>query len=405
MFNFSNFKLRNYLSPGPQVDAPFTGMPIFGPDRSGVPDISVPENDEFSMLDRIYNAPSPALEQYKRHIASMPSREQYQPGKMGRVGAALVGAAEGLNRGAGAGYMASRSMVEEPYMRAMDEYKNRGASLGALADIEQNDVKSKLSMAKQVSDTKREDQKAAAQILRWAAQNKLNDAQATKALADAGIVGKSIQTNKDTGELEIVNINDGSRKSVGKFDRSAKEKDAAEVRVHGQKGAIDLEQDKNLFGWKLPQQAQSDIEVHRANRQADSEMPIVNGGFDFTAPSQDNIAYQSAIGKVTVANPGYMKFVDENPRTRAKAAEDDPTGHADFLSLVDAEYKRSLTASQRKPITRPPSVPTVELPGASPLNPPANDIRAQAIAELTRRGKVVNEATIKQAIELLGGSR
>jgi hypothetical protein len=94
---------------------------------------------------------SSAISAFKEYLSQAPSRADYSPSFMNRVGAALSGFGIGL-RDPVAGLQATTSLLEQPYRQALEEYGQRGQRLGALAEIEASSNKSRLESQKQLMD-------------------------------------------------------------------------------------------------------------------------------------------------------------------------------------------------------------------------------------------------------------
>jgi hypothetical protein len=107
-----------------------------------------PEQDEggkyFDEIERIRTNRGPALTAYQEHLDTMPTREETKPSKWRRLGASLSGAAEGLQRGFGAGFEHARGIVDAPYEKALGEWGNKQKSLGASAALEREEVQDQL---------------------------------------------------------------------------------------------------------------------------------------------------------------------------------------------------------------------------------------------------------------------
>lgn len=100
--------------------------------------------DDFSSyrrsLDELYGE-GPALKQYQDYLTKAPVREQYQPSKLRRIGAAIAGGLTGLSDPR-AGIAVARQTVDAPYRDAVEDWQMKGAGLRAAADIEaQRDAK------------------------------------------------------------------------------------------------------------------------------------------------------------------------------------------------------------------------------------------------------------------------
>jgi len=404
-----DFRARNYMvgEQKPKVDVPYRGMNILPPKWPQQPQMEEEPDDEFSILERLYNAPSPALEAYKRHIRTMPKMGNFQPSGASRFMAALAGGAAGYQGGAVAGINTAQSMLDRPYQQAMQQHEVAGQGLGELANIEANDFKNKIGAAKTMGDARRENTKLLQESARADKLNKLTEAQIQQINDRISTSGKSLQKNVADGQLYVVDMKSGEKQPLGKFDQTPAEKRDMEVDIHQKKSNIDLGADKNLFGYKAPIEAGLDVAVHQQNRTFDAANPIPQAGFDSTAPSQNDIAFKNAVAETVLENPQWAKFVDENATARQKGEFPNDPEYAKFKTAAEQRKSKTIAASKRTPIAN--GRPQVVLPNekrstaipaaSSPLNAPnvsvtASADRDKAVAQLKADGKPVTEEMI-----------
>ena len=339
-----------------------------------------PQEDQYaSMMERIFNQPNPSITAYKQHLNTMPNREDYKPNIGNRVLTGLVGAAEGIQRGAGAGVAAGQAFMDRPYNEALMDYQNKGNRLGQLAELEDKDVRSKMTFAASMMEEKRKNRDLDIKVERYAAQNGLNKAQTDKIMQELKTGRIELKQNDKTGEMMRINLDTGEQTSMGQYAQTPEEKARTEVDKHRQTSGIDLGNKKNLFDFELPKTEASQIKVHEANRMSDAANPISNTtGFNSLAPSQGDIAHNSAIGKVIMKNPNWYKFADPNPANAkevAAAAAADRKGYEEFLAAVDQVEAEIISKNQKTPVTataRPrPNVGTIA-PITAPAAPQVN---------------------------------
>jgi len=135
----------------------------FFDDTTGPPDPTqtpeAPNNEWGSYLSEmrdIYTKQGPAMGAYQEHLGNIP---QYQkPGGWHKFGSALVGAATGLQQGAGAGWKAGQEALHLPYQRAMDEWGTKEQALGRQADIEDKSTGRRLAFMKEVREVAKDEQ-------------------------------------------------------------------------------------------------------------------------------------------------------------------------------------------------------------------------------------------------------
>lgn len=423
---------------GPFADRPSTQQP----EESGETlDQLDAKPKEYDIFERMYNAPTPALEAYKRHIMSMPKADDYKAGKMDRFIAGLTGAAEGMTHGGGAGYKAARGVVDQRYNQALQNYANEGQGLGTLAELESNDMKSKMAYAKTAMEQKRLDTKEFREGLRDAALNKLTEAQVSELNVKLKSTGRQIVDNVATGEKEIINLADGSRMSVGKFLQTAAEKADTEVSTHRRKTDIDVagdvskarqtspiteQREKNILGFRIPLQAQTDLDLFNAKepvtlankfrlREHEAANPIPTSGFDSMAPSQTDIAFDYGNKRAAQEKPEYYKFFDPDPEKRARLARDNKPLYDAFVADSKKYNDEAIAAGKRTAVggggnktVTPAPTPAVLPVRQSPISAPSapNDpLRRQAV-ELLKVNKpemANNEQAIADVIAHLRG--
>lgn len=95
------------------------------------------KSDYRNEIDKLYGT-GEAMNRFQEHVKNVPQQGDYSPGVMGRIFAGIAGGSEGYLRGAGAGIKVARTMMDEPYHRAVEEYSLKGQGLKAAADIEQD---------------------------------------------------------------------------------------------------------------------------------------------------------------------------------------------------------------------------------------------------------------------------
>lgn len=79
---------------------------------------------------------SPSLDEYRKHLRAMPTREEHDPGFWRKLQSAAVGGLTGATEGARAGIGAAREVKERPYQSALGDWMTKGKMLGEEANIE-----------------------------------------------------------------------------------------------------------------------------------------------------------------------------------------------------------------------------------------------------------------------------
>lgn len=112
---------------------------IRGPEEQG-------DLDYFDEMERV-RGNMPAMSAYKQALLNQPNRADYKPGWGSRITAALAGAAAGYGNPR-AGIETAQGVLDSPYRRAMEDYSTKSEALRRGADIESDEVDSRVrSMA------------------------------------------------------------------------------------------------------------------------------------------------------------------------------------------------------------------------------------------------------------------
>lgn len=107
-----------------------------------------PRSDDDRYLEDMTNLQSnvgPGIQAYRKYLSEMPNREDFRPGVMTRIAAALSGLSAGY-RDPGAGVQVASDINSSNYRNAMGDYANRGVGLKEQAGLEQDELDSKLRM-------------------------------------------------------------------------------------------------------------------------------------------------------------------------------------------------------------------------------------------------------------------
>jgi hypothetical protein len=136
-------------------------------------------SDLAALYKSMMNLPEGAAQaQYRQFLSqNLPTKEQYKPSKISRVGAILSGISEGLTKGAGAGYATAQGILDQPYREALSNYQLQSQRLGTAAKLEQEDVLNKVKLARDVleerdraAETARKSTETQGRIANWQSQ-------------------------------------------------------------------------------------------------------------------------------------------------------------------------------------------------------------------------------------------
>jgi O-succinylbenzoate synthase len=122
---------RNFMQPAPrfQVEMP-------------------PEQNEggkfYDEIERIRNSAGPGISAYRNALNEVPQQEEYAPDKWTRVAAGLSGLSAGM-KDAGEGIRVAQGLNSSNYRQAMAEYNNRLGTLQEQADMEREDMNTRMT--------------------------------------------------------------------------------------------------------------------------------------------------------------------------------------------------------------------------------------------------------------------
>jgi hypothetical protein len=98
-----------------------------------------PEDAYMRRFKMMTDTSGPAQEAYKKYIDTMPSRQDYAPGKMRSFAAALVGGAEGY-KNPSKGVLAAEGIRDMPYEKAMSDFTAKAKGLQESAQEERQSL-------------------------------------------------------------------------------------------------------------------------------------------------------------------------------------------------------------------------------------------------------------------------
>lgn len=183
-----------------------------------------------SLLDR-YNEivnKRPYQEAFAKMLTDAPRREDYKPGKVSKLAAALSGFGAGVRQGPGAGIEASRSILDRGYNQATEQHNQNLKKTSMLADLEERDLDRQLkginlehTLEKEGYDRRYKegrDKKEDAQKL-------IDNAARQKQLEQQGWIH---YTNDETGETVAYNQNTKEKVTLDKTQMTREQKVASE---------------------------------------------------------------------------------------------------------------------------------------------------------------------------------
>lgn len=323
-------RLRNLFGNDPQ----FGGQVNKRQSLFETPEITIPTNPPISR--------TPMMDNYRNMLlGGEPNRKDYEQGKIGKtlalVAGGLTGATEGISRGIATG----QGILEQPYNRALEDYSNKGGRLRELADLEYKTGLEDRKFGIENRELTLKEIKALSDV-------NLTDAQIKNLQSQIKNRGMSLQKNEATGMLEVVNINDGTRQSVGKFLETPGEKDTRE---------------KGMFGYKygIEQKGKKELESIRFNH--DKALAKLKSDLDTQSnitPTQSNAAFEGALAETSFNNPELSKKIfDTDAKTGNLVLKEkyDPKDYQTFIAKVNQRINAKVGKE-----TNAVNFPTIETP-------------------------------------------
>lgn len=257
---FSANRMRRFMSPFDLQQPDAFGkvdfnFPTSGQQETNTSPRPTPRNGFADVMNQMYNEDSPARTAYKSHLSEMPSYASYNPGKLNRILAGVVGAGTGMFQGPGAGFQAGQTAIRAPFDDKLSDWKNREVALRTAVDDEENSAKNRVAGFKAFSDAARDAAKEEREGRNTDSQIQLRDAQ----IADYKKRGWQISKDELTGETIAINPGTREIQSFGKTALDPYEKGSLEV-------DIDKGKKKNSFGFD---KAMAGINFGNSSRLAD----------------------------------------------------------------------------------------------------------------------------------------
>ncbi len=104
----------------------------------------------------------PASKAYRDFLSQgAPTSDQYKPGAGQRIAAILSGIGETIHHGPAQGMGLEKSMLDDPYNEAQQQYKIRGDRLAKSADLEEKDINNRVKTYRDINEFDIAGQKAA----------------------------------------------------------------------------------------------------------------------------------------------------------------------------------------------------------------------------------------------------
>lgn len=295
----------------------------FGADSALARNEPVPERtspgDRFSELySKLANAESgPANKKYRDFLdTAEPSRADFAPNKMARLGAILSGVSESVSKGGFAGARTTQALLDRPYEEALDSRNRQRDILKSGAELENNDFKGRIGMLKDITDAqdKAADNKRADTLAQSTIEANLKrmekmdyDMKNGGFTATVDIHGNRIYTNAN-GEVRNTGI---------KVAQSPEEKMADNKNLANYNSGLTLGRQLNFFNTTNPitnQQANGRVQmgIDAASQRQQSGQNFTTNR-DRMDPNRQYSQEYLAARQVIASNPGIEE--DFDPKT------------------------------------------------------------------------------------------
>jgi hypothetical protein len=267
----------------------------------GIMDRNIPLNtpDDGLMAMRSSKPLTPEMDTYKAYLRNVPSRADTKIGKIGGLLAGIAAGAEGWNRGAGAGLMVGRSIIDRPYQRKVEDYNTKGGNLKELADLEYRSLTDEDKKAYQQSELNLKIRKQIADEFKMNSDIGMNDARVAEIADRIQTGGLSLERNSSDGQLYVVDKKAKTKTPMGKFAETTEETRAGNYKYKAKE--IGLEQ-ANRIGLENIKY-DHDVYLHNLDNKAKEKLEKLKddlankGGMNQT---QQNAAFEGAF-KETIA--------------------------------------------------------------------------------------------------------
>jgi hypothetical protein len=299
------------------------------------------------------NRPKILQDEYQSYLRDAPSRKDYQLGKVGKALSLASGVIEGgISKSPTQGVELGMALMERPYRTALEEHEIKGRGLKEQVALERLGFEDELKIAEE----ERQRFAAISDALYKGSQMDWNNARIRDIDAKAKYAGWEMRENKETGQLEAVNL-DGRRLPIAKFYESY-----AEAEARGQKLEDYLQENRMELGTqrgdqainleKLRQQGRLELLAKRALTDKELEgykaQLAEKAGMNNT---QQNAALEGAYQEAFQLNPGLVSILfkqDEagNWIQKTEAEGFDPDVYKLFIEKYKQRINNRLGKSQ-----------------------------------------------------------
>jgi hypothetical protein len=292
------FAPKRQLFPPPQFN-----MPQAAPEQQQ----QEQPDDYASKLRQIYeSANGPMTQAYGKHLEEYPNKPQ--PDMASRLGAIFSGAGAGW-RDPEKGGLVAQHLLEQPRVKALNEWKTKGEALATGANLEDKNLKDRISLLRESDTANRNVKKDQSEDLLRKKQIENYDS----LIKDRNTGKISFHEDKTTGHLFSINATTGEKKDLGVVDLSPEQKADLQVKTQGREESNRVSGRKDLFNFTNSKIADREKDVHRSNRTFDAANPVRAALSGFESIDQQNKAIAAAAKELNIEEKGkYGQFFNSD---------------------------------------------------------------------------------------------
>lgn len=275
-------------------------------------DSSVPlmPNVEPVGLSGLNSRPTPRIKEYMSYLTSAPNREDYKPGKVAKILAAISGGVEGTMKGPTSGINTFKGITEMPYIEAIEDYDRKGGRLKELADLEYRGLNDEEKRLVQLESLRL---KGIEELRLWAKTEsdiKLSETRIKDIENRLKISGQTLEKNEVTGMLEVVDKINGTSIPIKKFVESTDDKDKrARSMFQYQSGITEgrqsrIQEDAQAAALNLESiRTMNDAELARYRTTLGREDEEIKRRLEGMSPAAQKTALELAFQQATLDHP------------------------------------------------------------------------------------------------------
>lgn len=250
---------------------------------------------------------TPHLDEFKKHLAGAPSREDYRLNKTGNILAGIAGVAEGATRGASQGINTFQTLAETPYARASADYESRSGRLKDLAELEYQGMTDAQKQELQIRESERQDRELELKEIEANARQAKDAADIARINAQTQATGISFDVDETSGNIVMRDAKTGVVKDLGfKVKETPGEKDTRTRNMfifeegERQKNRISLEGIRTNNAKALENlRTANDRDLEKFRKEITREDKELERNLALMTPAAQKSAYELAVSQVS----------------------------------------------------------------------------------------------------------